>query len=94
MSDTGDGMDGDTAAQVFEPFYTTKSPGRGTGLGLATVYGIVEQGGGYITLETAPGQGATFTVSFPQVDVPADAAPKSRLTTGPVRGSETVVLRV
>ena len=92
VSDTGDGMDDDTAAQVFEPFYTTKTPSRGTGLGLATVYGIVEQCGGYITLETAPGHGATFTVSFPQVDVPADAAPKSRLITGPVRGSETVVL--
>ncbi len=92
VSDTGQGMDAAAAAQVFEPFYTTKARGKGTGLGLATVYGIVKQAGGYIDLETAPGRGSTSTVYFPQVDAvenPVESAPSA---TGPVTGTETVLV--
>jgi PAS domain S-box-containing protein len=91
VSDTGMGMDARTQAHLFEPFFTTKEPGKGTGLGLATVYGIVKQSGGYVWAQSEVGRGTTFTICLPRV-----AATPARAAATPValpsRGSETVLL--
>lgn len=70
VSDTGCGMDHETQQHIFEPFYTTKEAGKGTGLGLATIYGIVTQNRGFVTVESRPGTGTTFRICFPRCDEP------------------------
>jgi two-component system, cell cycle sensor histidine kinase and response regulator CckA len=91
VSDTGVGMDKETQARIFEPFFTTKDKGKGIGLGLSTVFGIIQQSGGNIWVYSEPGNGTTFKVYLPIADgVASEAAPKVEPAT--LEGSETILL--
>ncbi len=95
VSDTGSGMDDETRERVFEPFFTTKESGRGTGLGLSTVYGVVKQSGGQIALETRTGAGTTFRILLPRFEEERSTVPSELTASQPARadvGGETILL--
>ena len=92
VQDSGTGIDPEIQAQIFEPFFTTKGRDKGTGLGLATVYGVVKQSNGYITVDSEKDKGALFTVYLPRFEQPALAPIKSKPEPVAVRGSETILL--
>jgi two-component system, cell cycle sensor histidine kinase and response regulator CckA len=95
VSDNGQGIPKEHLPHIFEPFYTTKAQGKGTGLGLATIYGIVKQSGGFIWVYSEAGIGTTFKIYFPRVQRPADsrnAATENRRAEPDCRGSETILL--
>ncbi len=92
ITDTGVGMDAQIRAQIFEPFFTTKPVGKGTGLGLSTVYGIIKQSGGHVSVYSEPGQGSTFKVYLPHVETSAAGPVLGPAMSRLPRGSETIVL--
>jgi len=92
IRDTGCGMDADTQARMFEPFFTTKELGRGTGLGLSTVYGIVKQSGGRLAVSSKVGQGSIFRIYLPRVDDDAQVSELTPTRPAGLRGTETILL--
>jgi two-component system, cell cycle sensor histidine kinase and response regulator CckA len=94
VTDTGKGIAAEHLPHIFEPFYTTKESGKGTGLGLATVYGIVKQSGGFIWVYSEAGMGTTFKIYFPRISQGAHSSVRSdaRVSEAELRGTETILL--
>jgi two-component system cell cycle sensor histidine kinase/response regulator CckA len=92
VSDSGIGMDNETLSHVFEPFFTTKDRGKGTGLGLSTVYGIVKQNRGHISVYSEPGHGTIFKLYFPQIAAGREDSPRPEIKSKAGRGSETILM--